>query len=158
MAKIRSIQKLLSSKTRPFQSLYSQGQRLIQLNQLLQQLLSKPLNKHVHVSQFNQDTLFIAVDSAAWLTQAKMQVSEILDKFKHKSGLLQLTNIKFKVHPYLSYSGNNVLEDPKKHEYNPVSNLTVSQIHEAAEHMQDPDLKKAFSHLASNLKNRTKSK
>ena len=160
MTKIRTIHTLLSSQPNKYQDLYIQGQRLLQVNRLLQQLLSKPLKNHVHISQFDQDTLFIAVDSAAWLTQAKMQVSEILDKFKHKSGLLQLTNTKFKVHPYLSYSDSHTSQDPNndriKQDIKPVSSKTLSQIHEAAEHLQDPNLKKAFIKLADSLKNRGK--
>ena len=161
MAKIRTVRTLLSSQSNKYHTLFQEGQRLIKANRLLQDMLSKPLNSHACISQIHHDTLHIAVDSAAWLSKARFQVTEIFDDFKQKSGLSQLTQTKFKVHPYLSYADKHTAmpteNTPVYNTTNPdstktISSKTLSQINEAAENMQDPELKKAFDRLAKTLK------
>lgn len=161
MAKYRTITSVLSNHSSKYHALYTEAQQLVLANRLLQSLLSKPLNTHVRISQMKQNTLVIAVDSATWLTKARMQVIDIFDDFKQKSGMKELTQTQFKIHPYLSYADNN-LQTPAggpadKAKPTPLSTKTLSQISEVAENLEDARLKQACCKLVATLKARDKS-
>lgn len=155
MANFRTINTLFSDQAGELHSMVSHAQLLVNLDRILQSLLSEPLIDHLIVSNISHDTLFISVDSAVWLNKAKLQLPEIFDKFKQLSKNQTLKHTHIKVDPHLSYTQNQpsdpVSDRTQIQQSNPVSTRTLSQISQIANNLPNPKLKKALLDLVLTL-------
>ncbi|NOX42195.1 MAG: DUF721 domain-containing protein [Gammaproteobacteria bacterium] len=165
MSKYQKLNKLLSDQSNELHTLVSHAQFLARSNQILLNLLSEPLKKHIFFCNISNETMIITVDSAAWLTKAKLQLPEIFEKFKQMSGLTKLKHTRIKVDPsslYADSAPNTYAYGPSKpiqaENLNPftLSGKTLSQISSAANNLNEPKLKKALLNLAKTLASKRK--
>ena len=66
-----------------------------QLERIWLSVLRKGEEKHLKLLGLKNDTLFVDVDSPAWLFQMRIQKKKILDKFQEQ--IPEIKNISFKI-------------------------------------------------------------
>lgn len=84
--------------------LYRRSIDIIDLQDSIRKRLGSPLNAHLHVANFNTDTLIIFTDSAAWAAKLRFHTADILDIARNKAGLDNLKSVRVRISPHLSTS------------------------------------------------------
>ena len=76
-----------------------QAQRLLAMNQILEQCLPENLRPHCQVGQMNATELTILVDSAAWLTHLRFFKPALIQQLKKHPQCAYLKDIQFRIQP-----------------------------------------------------------
>jgi len=157
MSKYNKINTLLADTSGELHALICHTQLLMRCNQILQSLLSAPLKEHARIANIAGTTLVVTVDSAVWLTRAKLQLIEIFEQFKQTAKLNELKQTRVKVDPLMLYNTDTtqtITKTPAQ-PANPLSQKTLSQINQVARHLSDKNLKNALLALAQTLEKKT---
>lgn len=138
---VSSISDLLESSGR-LSRLCNHIQMLRGLQTKLRDYLEPPLNEHVIVADYRQDTLVIHTDSSAWAERTRYRTPDILVLFKDDLPGIRTVRIK-----------NPPVEEPIQVSRRPVnvSHDTVEAIREVAGRIADPPLRAVLLRIADNL-------
>ena len=80
----KSLAHLLHQPSELLHHLVAKSQHLIHLTNLLHQLLDRQLAKHCKAANLRDKTLVIEIDSAAWATQIRYRIPQLLDQLRQK--------------------------------------------------------------------------
>ncbi|WP_071872939.1 DUF721 domain-containing protein [Atopomonas hussainii] len=124
------------------QTMLNQAARVARYQALLEQCLQPAARPHCQVGDLNNGKLVIVVDNSHWATRLRFQEQRLLRQLQACEELRTLTKILIKVHPRSSaapYRSHSARRTP----------AAAEALHEAAEVIQDPQLKAALERLAS---------
>jgi len=94
----KSVADILDKPDSLLKSLLQQSNGLKSINDSVQRLLPDELKNHCVVSEYNQSSLILIADNAAWCTRLRYISSELLTNLR-KDGHHALANIQIKVKP-----------------------------------------------------------
>lgn len=116
--------------------------RLQSLTRLIREFLPAPLNQHCQVANISDQQLILIADSSAWATMLYYQTNQLLDYLKQQPGLEHISNIRTRTRsPY--HKSADVNPSPDR-----LPQYSAVLIHELADSMSNPTLKKALQRLA----------
>jgi hypothetical protein len=145
MSKIKTAGKLLAESHTGLAHTLERAIALKQFSAKFQTTLSAPLKHHCYIANIRDDTVVIAADSPAWLTQLRYQAPKILAYIKQEIGLEQIRKLHFKVILTNDIPDTQSMQ-PK------MSQQAALVLRQTAESLGDPDLKAAFRRLAQQPK------
>lgn len=76
-----------------------QAQRLLAMNQILQQCLPENLRPHCQVGQISATDLTILVDSAAWLTHLRFFKPQLIQQLKKQPQCAYIKDVQYRIQP-----------------------------------------------------------
>lgn len=131
----------LLREAKPLQGLFSEAQRLGQLQQLLDSQLQPAARPHCKVASWRAGSLLLVVTDAHWATRLRYQQRRLLRQLQAFDEFADLQRILFKVQPQIERRAatRNVQ----------LSAVAAEALHEAAEGISNPRLKAALERLAS---------
>ncbi|AKE52633.1 DciA family protein [Kangiella geojedonensis] len=97
-SRAKSVADILSKSDGLLKGLLKQSNSLKSINKSVQELLPDELKGHCEVSEFNQTSLIITAENAAWSTRLRYISSELLANLR-QAGHYSLANIQIKVKP-----------------------------------------------------------
>ena len=123
--------------------LLSRARALGELNALVHELIPSPLNGHCRVLSVRDDTLVVAVDSAAWAARLRYQSSELVKQLAGLSSV-KLRTVQVRVRAVSQPPGRRTAPIRQ-----PVSGKNSMALKQAARDVSDAGLKAALLRLAS---------
>ena len=97
-SRAKSVADILDTPDGVLKGLLKQSNNLKSINDSVQQMLPDELKDHCQVSEFNQTSLIITAENAAWSTRLRYISSELLANLR-KAGHYSLANIQIKIKP-----------------------------------------------------------
>ena len=97
-SRAKSVADILNTPDGVLKGLLKQSNSLKSINDSVQQMLPDELKDHCEVSEFNQTSLIITAENAAWSTRLRYISSELLASLR-KAGHYSLANIQIKIKP-----------------------------------------------------------
>ncbi|GAA4363247.1 DciA family protein [Kangiella marina] len=97
-SRAKSVADILSKPDSLLKGLLKQSNSLKSINEDVQKLLPDELKDHCMVSEYNQTSLIITAENAAWSTRLRYISSDLLTNLR-KAGHYSLANIQIKVKP-----------------------------------------------------------
>jgi hypothetical protein len=139
---LKSLKKILSSRSPELHQLMQRVGVLQQLNKRLTHLLSPPLSQHCSIAAVEQDTLVIVTTSAAWATRLRMQSSKIVKDFQEE---LHIKSVSVQIQP-----AKTPVKSPGTEQKKPprMSSQTSNLLIKLAETTSDPKLSHALRRLS----------
>jgi hypothetical protein len=138
----KSLANILNESDSRLSAIMKRASLLRQLTHYLQQSVDAPMNEHLYVANIRGNTLVIGTESAAWLARVRYLGPMILGHMRQKPGLEKLTQIEFKVQPFLAEFHPSETARPT------LSENTSHILHQAAKEVSDPALKSALLRLS----------
>ena len=132
---------VLLREARPLQALFSQAQRLAQLQRLVESQLQPAAREHCHVASWREGTLLLIVTDGHWATRLRYQQKRLLRQLQMMEAFSSLTRINFRVQPVAGVA-------PAAGHPMDISTRSAQNIHATAEGITDPKLKAALERLA----------
>ena len=123
--------------------IYDHIEKLNGLQAKLSDYLDSPLNNHVLVADYQQQTLVLHADGAAWTTRLRYRTRELLALFKHD--LPELRTIHIKNRPVVQ--SRQYARRPAR-----VSPDTATAVRQAADKIADPALRAVLRSIAGQLR------
>ena len=117
-------------------------EKINELQIKLQKHLEAPLNRHVVIADYQQKTLVLHTDSAAWAAKLRYQTPDILKVFKRDAPGIRTVRIKVMPSDSLSQVTRHAEQ---------VTPETVYAIRQVAEKTGDPALRAILHSIAGNL-------
>ena len=136
---------VLLREARPLKALFSQAQRLAQLQRLVESQLQPAAREHCHVASWREGTLLLIVTDGHWATRLRYQQKRLLRQLQMMEAFSSLTRINFMVQPVAGVA-------PAAGHPMDISTRSAQNIHATAEGITDPKLKAALERLASHAK------
>lgn len=133
---------VLLREARPLQSLFSEAQRLSQLQQLLDAQLEPAAREHCKVAAWREGILLLIVSDGQWATRLRYREKRLLKQLGELAGFSGLQRISFKVRPPAS-------APPGSNRQVSLSPTAARSIKASAESISDPQLRAALERLAS---------
>ena len=131
----------LSDRSGPFAALSAHATAISDLQKKLCSYLPDDLSEHVTVANFNNKSLCLHTDSAAWATRLRFKIPELLHIMRDHCGLTSMQNIRIKVIP--PQIQNTTLDN------RPVlSEKTAHLLQDIGESTTDPELRDALLRLS----------
>ena len=130
---------------RPLQSLFSEAQRLSQLQQLLESQLEPAARDHCKVAAWREGNLVLIVSDGQWATSLRYREKRLLKQLGELPEFSGLHRISFKVRPPIS-APQSTAHQPS------LSADAARSIQASAEGISDPQLRAALERLASHAK------
>ena len=130
---------------RPLQSLFSEAQRLSQLQQLLESQLEPAARDHCKVAAWREGNLVLIVSDGQWATSLRYREKRLLKQLGELPEFSGLRRISFKVRPPIS-APQSTAHQPS------LSADAARSIQASAEGISDPQLRAALERLASHAK------
>ena len=137
-AQISSISDFLASSDRLLQ-LCHHIEKINELQILLYEYLDYPLHEHVVVADYQQKTLILHTDSAAWAAKLRYKTPDILKVFK--SDLPELRTIRIKVAP-------SIPQNRSSRQAEQISPDTAHAIRQVADKIGDKALRSTLYSIA----------
>lgn len=136
---------VLLREARPLKALFSQAQRLAQLQRLVESQLQPAAREHCHVASWREGTLLLVVTDGHWATRLRYQQKRLQRALQQLDAFVSLNRIQFKVQPTASSPriGGHVMD---------ISSKSAENIQATAEGISDPNLRAALERLASHGK------
>ncbi|NER64221.1 DUF721 domain-containing protein [Pseudomonas sp. MAFF212427] len=138
---------VLLREARPLKALFSQAQRLAQLQRLVESQLQPAAREHCHVASWREGTLLLIVTDGHWATRLRYQQKRLQRQLQAMEVFSSLTRILFKVQPVAGVA-------PAAGHPMDISTRSAENIQATAEGITDPKLKAALERLASHGKAR----
>jgi len=135
----------LLREARPLQSLFSEAQRLSQLQQLLEGQLEPAAREHCKVAVWREGNLVLIVSDGQWATRLRYREKRLLKQLGELAEFSGLQRISFKVRPPVS-------APPGATRQATLSPTAAKSIQASAECISDPQLRAALERLASHAK------
>ena len=132
---------VLLREARPLKALFSQAQRLAQLQRLVESQLQPAAREHCHVASWREGTLLLIVTDGHWATRLRYQQKRLLRQLQMMEAFSSLTRINFRVQPVAGVA-------PAAGHPMDISTRSAQNIHATAEGITDPKLKAALERLA----------
>ncbi|MCQ0165904.1 DUF721 domain-containing protein [Pseudomonas sp. S12(2018)] len=132
---------VLLREARPLKALFSQAQRLAQLQRLVESQLQPAAREHCHVASWREGTLLLIVTDGHWATRLRYQQKRLLRQLQMMEAFSSLTRINFRVQPMAGVA-------PAAGHPMDISTRSAQNIHATAEGITDPKLKAALERLA----------
>ncbi|MBH3427873.1 MAG: DUF721 domain-containing protein [Pseudomonas sp.] len=136
---------VLLREARPLKALFSQAQRLAQLQKLLDSQLQPAAREHCHIASWREGTLLLIVTDGHWATRLRYQQKRLQRQLQTLEVFASLTRILFKVQP--TAGTPPVAGHPMD-----ISTESAQNIQSTAEGISDPNLRAALERLASHGK------
>ncbi|PWB33790.1 DUF721 domain-containing protein [Pseudomonas sp. SDI] len=136
---------VLLREARPLKALFSQAQRLAQLQRLLESQLQPAAREHCHVASWREGTLLLIVTDGHWATRLRYQQKRLQRQLQALEAFASLNRILFKVQPTATTPrvGGHPMD---------ISSESAQNIQATAEGISDPKLRAALERLASHGK------
>lgn len=138
----KSLASLLKQPSELLQTLITKSQLLSHLTNLLHQKLDPVLTKHCQVANLREQTLVIEIDSAAWVTQIRYRIPELLEKLQSHDEFRGLQKIEYYIHP-------TTTEKLATKQMLRLSTENAKILIETADSLPATALKRALYHLAT---------
>lgn len=131
----------LLREAKPLQSLFAEAQRLSHLQELLDSQLQPAARPYCRIASWREGSLLLIVTDGHWATRLRYQQNRLLRQLAAYEEFRGLARILFKVQPLNQASA-------------PARSVTLTEsaaatLHEAAEGIDNPQLKAALERLAS---------
>lgn len=141
----KSLASLIQQPSELLHHIVTKSQCLIHLTNLLHQSLEENVAKHCKVANFREETLVLEIDSAAWATQIRYRIPELLMKLRQKNEFNDLKKIEYYI---------QLLATPHAQSKSTrgLSASSAAVLLETAETLPETDLKQALLRLAKNIK------
>lgn len=141
-----SIKDIISNQSGPLRDLYSRTVDIAILQEKLYSYLPRPLQEHIVAVSYNNFTLHLHTDNAAWATRLRFKIPEILEIARNKCLLTKLQTIRIKVAP-----SQDTLTTTRKS--CKLSTKTTKLLEHTAQSIADPELRAVFIRLSKNRNN-----
>ena len=122
---------VLLREARPLKALFSQAQRLAQLQRLVESQLQPAAREHCHVASWREGTLLLIVTDGHWATRLRYQQKRLLRQLQMMEAFSSLTRINFRVQPVAGVA-------PAAGHPMDISTRSAQNIHATAEGITDP--------------------
>jgi len=144
---LRPIQTILSEGiTKNHQArLFQQNQRHAALLETIQELLPDSSKAHCLSAQLKYDNLIVHVDSSAWASKLRFQLTTLLPTLRRQQGYHAATKVTMRIQPQQSSHATH-----KKRTSNAMDPQTAQQIRELASAIRDEELRQTWLKLAEN--------
>jgi len=143
-----SIKKILSTQPGPLLDLYLHTVNIAIVQEKLHACLPATLREHVLVANYDNRTLHLHTDNAAWATKLRFQIPDILELARHHDILSDLQTIRIRVAPAQGTPAR-VKKPPK------LSPKDAQLLNDAGQSITDRKLRHALMRLAKNNGDRT---
>lgn len=132
----------LLREQKPLKALFSQAQRLSQLQNLLESQLEAGAREHCRIASWRDGCLLLIITDAQWATRLRYQQRRLQKALMQFDEFKELQRMLFKVQP------------PRTPMRGPIRTVTLSptaasSLRESAEHVSDNRLREALERLAS---------
>ncbi|MNE75355.1 hypothetical protein D3C80_1715060 [compost metagenome] len=134
-------------EARPLKALFSQAQRLAQLQKLLDSQLQPAAREHCHIASWREGTLLLIVTDGHWATRLRYQQKRLQRQLQTLEAFASLTRILFKVQPLTTQSR------AAPHTAD-LSTRAAESIQATADGISDPKLRAALERLASHARDK----
>ncbi|MEG0859056.1 MAG: DciA family protein [Pseudomonas sp.] len=138
---------VLLREARPLKALFSQAQRLAQLQKLLDSQLQPAAREHCHIASWREGTLLLIVTDGHWATRLRYQQKRLQRQLQTLDAFASLTRILFKVQPPTTQSR------AATHTAD-LSTRAAESIQATADGISDPKLRAALERLASHARDK----
>jgi hypothetical protein len=135
----------LMREVKPLKALFSQAQRLDQLQHLVENQLQPAAREHCHVASWREGCLLLIVTDGHWATRLRYQQRRLLKQLQALEEFATLTKILFKVQPPAAE------RRPPGHAIS-LSSSAAENIQATADGISDPKLRAALERLAKHGK------
>ena len=135
----------LLREAKPLKALFSQAQRLVHLQRLVDSQLQPAAREHCHVASWRDGCLLLIVTDGHWATRLRYQQRRLQRQLQALEEFATLTKIIFKVQPQ---GGQNRAAGRTLH----LSDSPAQSIQATAEGISDPRLRAALERLASHTR------
>ncbi|MGQ7815480.1 DUF721 domain-containing protein [Metapseudomonas furukawaii] len=131
----------LLREEKPLRALFTEAQRIDQLQQLLASQLQPAAREHCHVAAWRDGRLLLIVTDGHWATRLRYQQTRLLRQLKAFEAFFGLERIVFKVQPTTGTAKAPVTEGR-------LSSTAAESLQATAETVSDPRLRAALERLA----------
>ncbi|WPO99173.1 DciA family protein [Pseudomonas sp. HR96] len=138
---------VLLREAKPLKALFSQAQRLAQLQRLLESQLQPAARPHCHVASWREGSLLLIVTDGHWATRLRYQQKRLQRDLQALEAFASLTRILFKVQP------PNTPAAPVTRAID-LSVGSADNIQATAQGISDPGLRAALERLAAHGKSK----
>lgn len=144
---VKKVAQVLDNKSSNLQLLLLKIRDIEQVNRRLQPLLEDSLKKYCLVANINERTLTLLVANSSIASQIRFQTPDYLKQFKTDPILKRYQEIICKIRPLSSLPAQ---KSNLTNKMAPLSAETAQIVHEIAESLADPALKKIMQKIANN--------
>jgi len=138
----KKISELLGSSS-DLSSMLTHIGALRQLQKHLCSRLPPPLNQHITIANFHQQTLIVHTDSPTWAAKLRFKIPDILDIARNNRHLTDIQTVRIKVMPVEQTTDR---APPAK-----ISPQTAGILRQAAENTTDTALRSSLYNLSNNV-------
>lgn len=139
------ITEILSADTGHLVQLYSHTRELSALEKKLCSYLPASLRDHVRVANYDEKSLSLCTDNAAWATRLRFKIPDILNIARNKCMLDSIQTVRISVAPTEKETSNR-RQAPR------LTSETAQLLRSTAESLSDPDLRQALLQLSQHSK------